>query len=199
MKYVDADKLKAEIERLYYGEAPKHDQQCEFEDGYFTGIATISNFIDSLLDENNPEPYNPVYDEDYLNEKIAKATKSWEGVDVDAMLVECRGNDEPVTDSHGLEEAARLYAIPHYMKDVDVNYLEEYPYDKIAEAAFIAGAEWQKSQMLNNAFMLNDVVHDGRIELEGDPLPSLDPILILPYPQFKPGDKVKVIVLKEKE
>ncbi len=45
-------------------------------------------------------------------------------------------------------------------------------------------------------FVGNYVAHDGRIELEGDPLPSLDPILLLPYPQFKPGDKVKVIVLK---
>ena len=46
-----------------------------------------------------------------------------------------------------LEEAARLYAIPHYMKDIDVNYIEEYPYDPGLEAAFIAGAEWQKEQM----------------------------------------------------
>jgi len=44
--------IKAEIERLYDGEAPAHDQQCEFEDGYFTGIATISKFIDSLPDED---------------------------------------------------------------------------------------------------------------------------------------------------
>ena len=45
-----------------------------------------------------------------------------------------------------LDKAARLYAIPHYMKDVDVNYLEEYPYDKIAEAGFIAGAQWMENQ-----------------------------------------------------
>lgn len=45
--------IKAEIERLYDGEAPKHDQQCEFEDGYFTGIATISKFIDSLPDNDS--------------------------------------------------------------------------------------------------------------------------------------------------
>lgn len=43
----------------------------------------------------------------------------------------------------------------------------------------------------------NYVVHDGRIELGGDPLPSLDPILLLPYPQFKPGDKVRIIIVKE--
>lgn len=41
-----------------------------------------------------------------------------------------------------LEEAARLYAIPHYMKDIDVNHIEEYPYDTGLEAAFIAGAKW---------------------------------------------------------
>ena len=46
------NKIKAYIERLYDGEAPKHDQQCEFEDGYFTGIATISKFIDSLPDND---------------------------------------------------------------------------------------------------------------------------------------------------
>lgn len=49
------EKIRQEIERLYDGEAPKHDQQCEFEDGYFTGIATISKFIDSLPEEKQPE------------------------------------------------------------------------------------------------------------------------------------------------
>ena len=41
-----------------------------------------------------------------------------------------------------LEKAARLYAIPHYMRDVDVNFLDEYPYDPVAEKSFIAGANW---------------------------------------------------------
>lgn len=35
--------------------------------------------------------YRPVYDEVYLNELIAKASKSWEGVDVDNFLSELRG------------------------------------------------------------------------------------------------------------
>ena len=60
---------------------------------------------DSLPEENNPEPYNPVYDEDYLNEKIAKATKSWEGVDVNKMLADCRGYEEKPSDD--LEEDNR--------------------------------------------------------------------------------------------
>lgn len=48
--------------------------------------------------------------------------------------------------SDTLEEAARLYAIPHYMKDIDVNHIEEYPYDTGLEAAFKAGAEWMAGQ-----------------------------------------------------
>lgn len=45
------EKIQAEIERLYDGEAPKHDQQCDFDDGYFTGIGTISQFLDTLSKE----------------------------------------------------------------------------------------------------------------------------------------------------
>lgn len=48
--------------------------------------------------------------------------------------------------SDNLGEAARLYAIPHCMKDIDVHHIEEYPYDTGLEAAFIAGANWQKEQ-----------------------------------------------------
>lgn len=48
--------------------------------------------------------------------------------------------------SENLEKAARLYAIPHYMKDIDVNYIEEYPYNTGLEAAFIAGSEWMAKQ-----------------------------------------------------
>lgn len=49
-------KIKAEIERLYNGEAPKHDQQCNFDDGYFVGIDAIAQFIDSLeLEKQNPD------------------------------------------------------------------------------------------------------------------------------------------------
>ena len=48
--------------------------------------------------------------------------------------------------SDNLDEAARLYAIPHYMKDIDVHHIEEYPYDTGLEAAFIAGAQWMAGQ-----------------------------------------------------
>lgn len=51
MKYIDAEKIRAEIERLYDGEAPAHDQQCDFDDGYFTGIGAISKFLDTVSEE----------------------------------------------------------------------------------------------------------------------------------------------------
>lgn len=69
-------------------------------------------FLDTLEESGRPEPYNPVYDEAYLNEKIKKATESWKGVDVDAMLAECRGYDEEKSEKpmnqDGLEELQEL-------------------------------------------------------------------------------------------
>lgn len=45
------EKIRQKIERLYDGEAPKHDQQCDFDDGYFVGLDKIAQFIDSLESE----------------------------------------------------------------------------------------------------------------------------------------------------
>lgn len=131
------DQIRQEIER--------RKKICEgiFEresDTYYQGKAVaygeLLAFIDSLPEENNPEPYNPVYDEDYLNEKIAKATKSWEGVDVNKMLADCRGYDEKP--SEDLEEAAEEYADGEMMSG-------------LAERAFVDGAKWQKEQMMKEA------------------------------------------------
>ena len=60
-------------------------------------------------------------------------------------------------------------------------------------------AQWQKEQMLKDAYVESQIVEDGRIELEGDPLPCLNPIILLPYPQFNPGDKVRIVILKAEE
>lgn len=63
------EQIRAEVERLYDGKAPAHDQQCDFDDGYFTGIDAISKFLDSLpeekpskdLDEAAMAQANPVF------------------------------------------------------------------------------------------------------------------------------------------
>lgn len=66
-------------------------------------------------------------------------------------------------------------------------------------AMFFDGTDWQKEQMLKEAYVESQIVEDGRIELGGNPLPCLNPIILLPYPQFEPGDKVRIIVLKAEE
>lgn len=111
--------------------------------GYSAALDDIEKFLDSLESE---KPMNPDDAMKELDEKIAlvKQRGTWDGVDVDKYMDEVRGREPEKPVPADLEEAARLYAIPHYMKDVDVRYLEEYPYDKIAESAFIAGAKWQK-------------------------------------------------------
>ena len=53
MKYIDAERLNTEIDKLYDGEAPAHDPQCDFDDGYFTGIDAISQVIDSFQQEQS--------------------------------------------------------------------------------------------------------------------------------------------------
>ena len=141
MKYIDAEKLKELI-----SQKEKEFMEKSETKGYMTleyrhkaeGLHLALLFIDSLPDENNPEPYNPVYDEDYLNEKIAKATKSWEGVDVDKMLADCRGYEEKP--SYDLEEAAAESATGLNLGG-NFRFIE----------GFKAGAKWQKEQMLKDA------------------------------------------------
>ena len=44
------------------------------------------------------------YDEDYLNELIAKAKKSWEGVDVDCYMKNLRDNSPDKEDTEELQK-----------------------------------------------------------------------------------------------
>lgn len=44
----DVERIYREVERLYDGEAPKHDQQCDFNDGYYMALAKVENFIEGL-------------------------------------------------------------------------------------------------------------------------------------------------------
>ena len=44
------------------------------------------------------------YDEDYLNGLIAKAKKSWEGVDVDSYMSELRDEEDAEKEQKSLED-----------------------------------------------------------------------------------------------
>ena len=87
------EKIKAEIERLYDGEAPKHDQQCNFDDGYFVGIDTIAQFLDTLESE---KPIN----QEGLEEEINRYLRE-----------ECSDDDEP-----GIHEIAEHFAEWGYLR-----------------------------------------------------------------------------------
>lgn len=92
-----------------------------------------------------------------------------------------------------LDEAARLYAIPHYMKDIDVNHIEEYPYDTGLEAAFIAGAEWMAAQGVN---------HKLEVKADAGGYPYIDKTFELydyaeEKPIFNPRDIVIVNIRKK--
>lgn len=172
-------KIRQEIERLKkHSESAKkewidegYNQNAFAEDCRIKSFDKLLDFIDTLPDENNPEPYNPVYDEDYLNEKIAKATKSWEGVDVNKMLADCRGYEEkPSEDFPTSDEEMAKFLATHPKVEVPEKYktpnwlFDKQPSEDLEEAAnkyaildeegkwkdggkykgFIAGAEWQR-------------------------------------------------------
>lgn len=94
--------------------------------------------------------------------------------------------------SEELEEAARRYAIPAYMKDVDENFLDEYPYDPVAEKGFIAGAEWQKEQMMKEV-KYGVVCKNGERD-EEDVWIELNPGSL---PDYKDTDPIDFIIVKQ--
>ena len=113
--------------------------------------------------------------------------------------------DSPRTETD-LEKAARLYAIPHYMKDIDVNYIEEYPYDTGLEAAFIAGAKWQAEQDDRDVVFWKgmqyayDQLKEEAIEGVAHPDDCEIWVNLVGYGyKFNDGDKVHIIVLPKED
>ncbi len=193
------EKIRQYIENLYDGEAPKHDQQCDFSDGYFDGLATISNFIDSLPEEKPSEDF-PTSDEE-----MAKFLATHPKVEVPEKYKTPNWLFDK-QHSEDLEEAASregfdyvdniVHESPeHRWNDHDV----EFGY----RDGFIAGAEWQEKQDLRwageihkNGYdlckeqMLKDAVEGEAEELYNDG-ESQCTIGVGTY--FKPGDEVYVI------
>jgi len=111
----------------------------------------------------------------------------------------------------GLEEAARLFAIPHYMKDIDKEHIEEYPYDMMVETAFKAGAKWQAEQDKETIELAEDHAYlagavnerekimkeavEGEVENASFGIVYLRKNLI--NEGYSTGDKVKLIFIKE--
>ena len=145
MKYIDADRLRKAVEEKYNSNGGVDDI---WGFGYDTACEQILEIIDSLQQEQ-PEQPTRGYDEAYLNEKIAKATKSWKGVDVDKFMDEMRGR-EPEVD---LEEAAEnIYKTPFGTRAED----------------FIAGAEWMQDQFEKNRLSHCDKLTKEEYDRETD-------------------------------
>lgn len=47
-RYIDRDALIAKIEKAIDSPAPLHDQQCDWEDGYWCGLFKVECIIDTL-------------------------------------------------------------------------------------------------------------------------------------------------------
>jgi len=180
--------IRAEIERLYDGEAPKHDQQCDFNDGYFVGIDTIAQFIDTLESEKpmNQEGLDVTDFCKPIDPGIAQciADHSWE------MLEE----DEKPTPNDLEEVAEKKYPIywKNYPKDGIIRSESSYDTNKQCRDAFIAGAEWDRGQMMKEAkdgYVSGIIIHN-----DGD-----EEHYAVTYPNGKRPhsimDKVKIIIL----
>ncbi len=85
---IDADKdyLKNLTENLLYKE---YGVRAKGKQSLATGEIDMSSL--KLISLRG---FRPVYDENYLNGLIAKASKSWEGVDVERFLSDLRGDYE---------------------------------------------------------------------------------------------------------
>ena len=178
----DKEKIRAEIERLkQYAESSKMEW---IDDGYnqnaFAETCRISSFdkLLSFIDSLPEEPAPKGYDEAYLNECIAKASNTWEGVDVDKYMDEVRGRE-----SDDLEEAADEYAM---------NYVCAGPYNSIGKNGFMAGAIWQQLKMMEGAVDA-EITRDihNLLHVKSGPLP-------MPT-KHRFGDRVKILILRNDE
>jgi len=120
------EKIRQKIEELYEGEAPAHDQQCEFEDGYFTGIAAISKFLDTLEESDKCKGCNNVkgciacvdgdqwahYEESEISNDLAM---TWEDV---KQIVEIADKLCPYTSKNIAEFQQEFQTEESYYKEV---------------------------------------------------------------------------------
>lgn len=205
------DKIRAEIERR-----KKENMYVDLpmSIGRYYEDRDLLSFLDTMPNESEQPTMG--YDEAYLNEKIAKASKSWEGVDVDEYMDEVRGR-EPVSDDL-VEEVKRYYS------DNFAYISGDAPTLSILTNIASHFAEWQKEQYTREMIMSdgsyfqncyelgkNDMrkeMMEGAVEGEVCILPghvayvkeknneSLKRYLI---DNFKASDKVKIIIVKENE
>lgn len=180
--------IRAEIERLIRMNQTKR--------GFPAGTACairieaykrILDFLDTLPDEEQP---TKGYDEAYLNEKIAKASKSWEGVDVDKFMDEVRGR-EPVTDCHDLEKEIKEQIYDRFYDLNGIAVIGTSGYAEVKDMEYIARhfAEWMKRKMMEGAVAVEVIGEKRDLRL----IDSTQRCLF----DAERGDWLKIIIVKE--
>lgn len=172
--------IRAEIERRIKEyddiiESQPDSNLCERYACKWSEGKSLLSFIDSLPEETAPKGY----DEAYLNECIAKASKTWEGVDVDKYVDEVRGNRPKLSDSS--------------LEDEMINYWGRIPDDKDLIDTARHFALWQKEQMMKDAEECFVEWYDGLyLNLTTEQMSNA-----IERAGAKVGDKVKIIIVKE--
>ena len=177
------EKIRQKIEELYDGEAPKHDQQCDFSDGYFTGLSVISNFLDTLSEE----PDTPEFPETFEICLYDGRTPNKENCNECSTTCSVR-KEEP---DKSLEEEVKNYFQGYWPGTETVEQCNtDLHFTPPAIIRFARHfAEWQKEQMLKGA-------EETELYWDGDFL-AID--LNMAALGYSERDKVRIIVLKEEE
>ena len=152
-----------------------------------------------------PEEYTGKYDEAYLNEKIKKATKSWDGVCVDKFMEEVRGLDSTVDDE------ANEYASHIKITSTErIRGVHErlYVFKDLVDA-FVAGSIYQANQdgrdivfWRGMQYALKRLKEEGVeriVKVDAGGYPYIDATELYDYTEDRPlakrGDKVFVVIL----
>lgn len=192
----EVQKIKDEIERRI--NLIQDTNVTSYADGWIQAYKELLKFIDSLQEEPKCI-YNRTLEE---RKKFCKYCSAFctvrikeepasEGLEEEIIKVWKDSEDNGNLSELGkLRVIARHFAEWQRQKDQETIELAE-------DHAMLAGMNRMKEEMMKDAFIDEYIVHDGRIDIEGDPLPSVDPIILLPYPKFKPNDRVKIIIVKE--
>lgn len=134
-KYIPAEKLIAEIERLLARanrrtdkEHLSHNSEMEkFGEDYWNGYGDLAYSLLGFITSLKQEQPTRGYDEAYLNECIAKARKTWKCVDVDKYMDEMRGREQEQPDNwddeYREDELLTRFAFYTYKDEDSVLYL----------------------------------------------------------------------------
>lgn len=210
MKYIDADRLKAEIEKIYKSEIQP----------WLSGVSATSAIYDYVLplinslQQEQPDfpPINPDDAMKKLDEKIAlvKERGTWKGVDVDKFMDEVRGR-EPVCEE--LEKELDEFLKDHvFGKLINRNaglalarHFAEWQSKQDKETielaedhAYLAGAVNEREKIMKEAVCYiaqADITATGNIVI---PFIRIGYTALSRY-GIKVGDKVRIIIVKEDE